>query len=271
MTARSVSILCDGPVGARILDFVLERHAADVRWVGVASAGGPVSEVLDRHGFDRDRVFPADALKDPAVLERMRGFGVDVMFLAWWPHILKPPLLGLPARFTVNTHTSHLPHCRGKDPNFWAIVEQAPFGVSLHVVTAGIDDGPILARRSIPVGWEDTGGTLYRRATDAMVELFADSYDGIVDGRIQPVAQEAGGSFHVRRDLDPASRIELDRSYTGRELLDLLRARTFAPHPAAHFEEDGVVYDVRIAIHRRPNPGSQAASADPCPETRKPS
>jgi len=42
----------------------------------------------------------------------------------------------------------------------------------------------------------------------------------------------------------------LNGNYTGREILNLLRARTFTGHPACYFNEDGVKYEVRIDIRR---------------------
>jgi len=48
----------------------------------------------------------------------------------------------------------------------------------------------------------------------------------------------------------PFKTIELDKAYKARELLDLLRARTFRPHPGAWFLENGERYEVRVEIKK---------------------
>jgi methionyl-tRNA formyltransferase len=144
-----------------------------------------------------------------------------------------------------------LPYNRGKHYNFWAIVEEAPFGVTLHHVDEGVDRGDIAFQARIETGWEDTGETLYRKAQVAIVRLFRDAFDDIVAGRIPRTPQDLGaGSFHLARELEPASRIDLDAPCTARQLLNVLRARTFPPHPAAWFEAGGEKYEVRVQINR---------------------
>ncbi len=51
-------------------------------------------------------------------------------------------------------------------------------------------------------------------------------------------------------ELQPASRIDLDRQSSARQLLNLLRARTFPGYPACHFEDKGEMYEVRVDIRR---------------------
>jgi len=176
----------------------------------------------------------------------------DLGLLAWWPNIIKAPLLDYPKEGFVNTHPSLLPHNRGRNYNFWALVEGSPFGVTLHRVDGGVDTGPIYAQKQIPVTWEDTGATLYSKAAAGMIELFKETYPRLRTGSIHATPQDKSvGTFHRGAELEAASRIDLDKNYSGRDLLNLLRARTFPPHPGAWFEEDGVKYEVRVDISRQ--------------------
>lgn len=112
----------------------------------------------------------------------------------------------------LNTHPSLLPYCRGKDPNFWAIVESVPFGVTLHHVNAAIDAGEIAFQKEIPVSWSDTGGTLYHKALTEMVELFAEALPTIVHGEIPRIPQSDVGSLHYRSSSSrPASSTSMRR------------------------------------------------------------
>jgi methionyl-tRNA formyltransferase len=192
-----------------------------------------------------------DAADPDGTSARIRSLNANIVILAWWPHILKPPLLHLGQTVTLNLHPSLLPHGRGKDPNFWAIVEGSPFGVTIHHVEAEIDGGDIAFQRQIAYGWEDTGKTLYERATRGIVELFCECYPRITAFDIpRQTQQHSGGSFHRRGELDDRCLMVLDRRQTIREILDLLRARTFEPHPACRFVDGDATYEVRVTIRK---------------------
>ncbi|NIM21688.1 MAG: formyl transferase, partial [Candidatus Latescibacteria bacterium] len=87
--------------------------------------------------------------------------------------------------------------------------------------------------------WEDTGETLYRKAQSAILQLFKECFPVIKEETIPRQPQDLEqGSFHRASELEPASEIELDKEYTGRQLLNLLRARTFSPHPGCRFTDN---------------------------------
>lgn len=180
------------------------------------------------------------------------GLELDIGVLAWWPKLIKQPLLGTPKRGFINTHPSLLPYNKGKHYNFWALVEQVPFGVSLHFVEEGIDNGDVVAQASVPYGWEDNGATLYAKACQEMVRLFKETYPIIRTLKIPRHKQDLSeGSFHLASELDPASVINLDQHYKARDLLNLIRARTFTGHPACWFSDAGSEYEVRVEINRK--------------------
>jgi methionyl-tRNA formyltransferase len=181
-----------------------------------------------------------------------RELKIDIGVLAWWPKLIKQPLIGMPKHGFINTHPSMLPHNRGKHYNFWTIVEQAPFGVSLHMIDDGIDSGDVIAQNPIHYGWEDNGETLYGKAQESMVRLFRDVYPDIRSLDFPRQKQNLSlGSFHRAAELDSACRIEIDRNYRARDILNLLRARTFAGHPACWFCDKGEMFEVRIDIKRK--------------------
>ena len=116
----------------------------------------------------------------------------------------------------------------------------------------GIDSGDVVAQTSIPYSWEDTGGTLYAKATHEMVELLKKSYPSMRGLDIKRVAQNSSdGSFHKTRELENASRIELDKTYRARDLLNVLRGRTFPGYPACTFADGDTEYEVRIEIRKK--------------------
>jgi methionyl-tRNA formyltransferase len=235
-------LLADGFVGANITNFLLETYPEDVALVVTTS----INEIYQSV---KGKGIPVCIFDSEKNIAEQLDSGVDLGVLAWWPKILKSDLLDLPKLGFVNTHPSLLPHNRGKNYNFWALVEQSPFGVTIHRADSGVDSGDIVAQESITYDWCDTGKTLYKKAQLAMLNLFRKTYPSLRIGRFNSTPQDTqAGSFHYASELEFASKIILDKQYRARDLLNLLRARTFDGHPSCWFEEDGIRYEISVKI-----------------------
>ncbi len=240
-------LLCNGKVGLEIFLWLVEHYRDDIGLV-VTIGTDEIKRAADSFGVNSLSVeSKQDLLK--SIRETQQTY--DIGFLIWWPWIIEADLIRLPSHGFINTHPSLLPFNRGKHYNFWALVEQAPFGVSLHFVEAGVDCGDIIDQFPILYSWEDNGATLYQKASRAIIDLFKNNYPGIREGRFIRKPQDlTRGSFHLSNELEEASKIDLDAKYLARDLLNLLRARTFPGHPACWFEDNGKRYEVRIEIRR---------------------
>src|SRR4051812_12402530 len=176
-------LLAEGSVGLRITKYLLQHFPADL--IAVATVGiNEIYQAVDGCGIP---VWVVDTEQE-FISKIPRN--IDLGILAWWPKVILRPLLQVPRWGFINTHPSFLPFNRGKHYNFWALVEQAPFGVSLHRVTPAVDAGEIVAQRSIPYSWSDTGGTLYTKAQDEMVSLFSETYPSLRKGDFVSVPQD---------------------------------------------------------------------------------
>jgi methionyl-tRNA formyltransferase len=211
-----------------------------------------VEQLVESAGVKVGHAYRSDEVRGDEGRAKLVADNIDLALLAWWPYIIKEPILSTPKVGLLNFHPSLLPYNRGKHYNFWNLVEDVPFGVTLHWVTAGVDAGDIAFQREIPKSWEDTGQTLYTKAQEAIVDLFRTNLERIVSGDIPRIPQDLSrGRLHFARELEPASELHLDRTYRGRDLLNLLRARTFPPHPGIWFTDNGEEYEVRVQITRR--------------------
>ena len=241
-------LMADKDVGGEIACFLLKEFPQDLAAI----------VTIDRNSifYEAKKVGVQTALfqSSQQVVHQLKKGAIepDLGVLAWWPKILREPLLSFPRHGFVNTHPSLLPYNRGKHPNFWALVEQVPFGVSLHFVDDGVDSGDIIAQRVIDYGWEDNGGSLYAKAQHEIVSWFKEVYPVIRTLEIPRQKQNLEqGSFHRADEIDLVSKINLDTQYNARDLLNLLRARTFLGYPACWFCDNGEEYEVRIEIRRK--------------------
>ena len=173
--------------------------------------------------------------------------GVSVLY----GEILRQPVIDLFPHGIANVHPSYLPYGRGAHPNAWALATGEPAGVTLHLIDSGVDSGPILAQQSVTVHATDDAHLLYGRLMEAAVLVLDDALPqwlaGSLAPRPQPVVPDASPTRRVR-DLDRLLSIDPDATYTGRQLIDLLRARTFADHPGAPYVVDGHRLRLRLSI-----------------------
>jgi methionyl-tRNA formyltransferase len=241
-------LLADGHVGLEIARWLIANFRADVGLI--VTTGDNEVAAAAREAQIRSLVFQSSSqVSDFAAGEAL---SFDLGLLAWWPKIIRKPLLSLPRRGFVNTHPSLLPYGRGKHYNFWSIVERVPFGVSLHMVEESIDSGDVVAQAELSCDWEDTGGSLYQKATEAMLKLVQATYPRLRNLDFKTWPQDlASGTFHRASELEVVSSIDLEKTYVARDLLDLLRARTFPGYPACTFPDGDVVYEVRVDIKRK--------------------
>jgi phosphoribosylglycinamide formyltransferase 1 len=127
----------------------------------VAAEHGVAVEHVQRttFGADFDRVaYTHD------VVDALQRHDVDLVAIAGFGTILSKPFVDAFAGRAVNTHPSLLPAFKG-----WHAVRDAlEFGVkvtgcTVHLVTAEVDDGPILAQEAVAVHDDDTEATLHER------------------------------------------------------------------------------------------------------------
>ncbi len=197
-------------------------------------------EILELAQLPADRIFDAGTLRREDVIQAVRALAPDVGLSVLLDTILRPPFLGLFPSGVINLHPAYLPFNRGQYPNVWSIIEGTPAGVTIHYLDEGIDTGDIVAQREIPVEPIDTGESLYRKLERAGLELFMEMWPRIRAGDVRRAAQrDQEGTYHKTRDVEAVDRIDLDREYRARELIDLLRARTFPPYRGAYFEAGG--------------------------------
>jgi dTDP-4-amino-4,6-dideoxyglucose formyltransferase len=162
-------------------------------------SNNPVSTALIAWLADREDVCVHNSPLTAAALDAMRP---DVVVSYSYRHILGREVLdSMPGKF-VNLHVSLLPYNRGADPNAWSFLENTPKGVTIHLMDAGIDTGPILRQRE--VCFDELHATLaesYRTLHDEIQTLFCDSWPAIRKGTIRSTPQLGTGTFHRASDL----------------------------------------------------------------------
>lgn len=136
---------------------------------GMSLQPSPVKRLALERGI---AVFQPSTLKDAAAQERIVATGAEVMVVAAYGLILPQAVLDLPYLGCVNIHASLLPRWRGAAPIQRALLAgDSETGVCIMQMEAGLDSGPVLLREAVPIGAEDTAGSLHDRLAELAARL----------------------------------------------------------------------------------------------------
>jgi methionyl-tRNA formyltransferase len=237
-------------LGWKVLEWLVEQ---DEEIVGLAihpsEARMHGEDLLSAANLPDEKVFDASRLEEKSVQRRVRDLEPDIGISTLFDYILRPSFLDIFEEEVINLHPAYLPYNRGQYPNVWSIVDGTPAGTTLHYIDPEIDTGDIIARKSVKVEPVDTGKTLYEKLERASLELFRETWPTIVSGTVSRVEQrKEEGTYHRTEDVDQIDEIDLEASYKARDLINILRARTFPPHESAYFEEDGEKVYARVSL-----------------------
>lgn len=206
------------------------------------------NKLLQLAKLPKTRILQGDLINDPETIKQIKALEPDVLVSVMFGYILKKEILSVAKYGAVNLHPAYLPFNRGAHPNVWSIIEGTPAGVTLHTIDDGVDTGKILAQEKVKVEPTDTGRSLYGKLEQAAYELLIKTWPKLVKGELAAKSQKSGGSEHRVKDLHKLDEIDLDKKYTGKELINMLRARTFPPYKGAYFKAGGKKILVRVKL-----------------------
>ncbi|MCA9677982.1 MAG: phosphoribosylglycinamide formyltransferase [Kofleriaceae bacterium] len=144
-----------------------------------ARAAGKPAITIDHKAF-ADRAGFEDAL-----LEALAGHGADAVVLAGFMRVLTPRFVDAYPSRIVNTHPALSPAFPGTDAAGQALRHGVKLtGVTVHFVDAGVDTGPIIAQRAVPVLPGDDAATLQHRIQAEEHRLLPRVVRALAAGRI---------------------------------------------------------------------------------------
>lgn len=152
-----------------------------------AIAPTPVKSIALDHQIP---VLQPSTLRDDSIVSTLLALNADYFVVVAYGKIIPQAVLDVPRLGCVNVHPSLLPKYRGPSPMNWAIAEgDATTGVTIMLLDAGMDTGPILSQASIGVDSDETMETLMAKAHEQGVPLLVDTLKRFAAGEIVPVAQ----------------------------------------------------------------------------------
>lgn len=155
---------------------------------GRKSAPSPVKSVAEEAGFP---LWQPASLRDSESQDFLRSLSPDLFVVAAYGLLLPPQILSIPGIESLNVHASLLPKYRGAAPIQRALAcGELVTGISIMAMRPGLDSGPILLQRAIPIGLLDTAATLHDKMAHLGGQCLIEALDKIQDQQIVSVPQD---------------------------------------------------------------------------------
>ena len=137
-------------------------------------------------------VLQPEKLRAVGVFDQLAALTPDLIVVAAFGQILRQNVLDLPRFGCINVHASLLPRWRGAAPIQAAVrAGDAQTGITIMKMDAGLDTGPMLLKRTVPITREDTGETVHDKLAAIGGPLLIEALDGYIAGTFTPEAQPA--------------------------------------------------------------------------------
>ncbi|HTX90739.1 MAG TPA: methionyl-tRNA formyltransferase, partial [Anaerolineales bacterium] len=156
-------------------------------------------------------------------------------------------------------HGSLLPRWRGAAPIQAALLAgDAETGVTIMKMDPGVDTGPMLSQRVLPISPEDTAGTLFEKLAPLGADLLIETLPGYLSGKVEPRPQPAEGVSYSSMLKKEDGLLDFAQPAAALER----RVRAYAPWPGAYFQYNGNPLKVQRAAASpgKAEPGQRTVS-----------
>jgi methionyl-tRNA formyltransferase len=188
----------------------------------------PVKQLALEHGI---AVLQPEKIRKAEAIAELEQWTADVYVVAAFGQILPQRVLDLPAHGSINVHASLLPRWRGAAPIQAAIRSgDAESGVTIMKMDAGLDTGPMLMMRSVPIAADETGQSLHDKLADLGADLLLEALPQYLSGRLTPMPQPEDGVTYAGMVSKEDGNLEWSQDAASLERL----VRAFTPWPGTY-------------------------------------
>jgi methionyl-tRNA formyltransferase len=162
---------------------------------GRALEQSPVKRVALAQGLE---VFQPVKLRHPDEVQRLAALKPDLILVAAFGQILPQSVLDIPPFGCLNIHPSLLPRYRGATPIPSAILAgESETGVTIMLMDAGMDTGPIISQIIVGIEPQDTTESLTNKLAQAGVRLLGEALPLWFDRSLKPQPQDGNRATHT--------------------------------------------------------------------------
>ncbi len=172
--------------GHRILAVVTQPDRPKGR--GRKQVPSPVKELAVTHQI---KVLQPQKVSDDHFCDQIREMEPDMAIVVAFGQILKENLLTIPGWGVINIHASLLPKYRGAAPIQWAILNsESKTGLTVMRMDEGLDTGPILFQKEVPILEDETAGQLHDRLSQLAGQVIIEALTDMAKTQVKEIPQD---------------------------------------------------------------------------------
>ena len=171
----------------------------------------------------------------------------DFVVLVHWPWLV-PENLFKKFKDSINFHPAYLPIGRGWYPHVHAIINNLKWGVTLHQILPGMDDGDVWCQKKIQFDNFSNATELYLKSKNEMLKLFKQNFVKIISGKISAKKQNKKIITFHKKDLLKYDELKLSKKYKLEDLIKISNARSFKKKTFNYFYYKNKRYSFNILI-----------------------
>lgn len=182
-------------------------------------------------------------LRDPEVQGQIAAVDADAIIVAAYGLILPIEVLRAARYGCINIHASLLPRWRGAAPIQRAIeAGDRTSGITIMQMDEGLDTGPMLSARELPIGPQESAASLHDRLAELGAAMIVEALEALQAGTLKPVAQPAQGVTYAAKITK--SETMLDWGLPADRLADKVRA--FDPFPGTQLRMVRIAEPIKL-------------------------
>ena len=161
------------------VEIVLVAGNKPCRGIDFAKGRGLPTALVDRQDYDNRQA------QESALASAINAASADWIFLAGYMAVLSAEFVKQYAGRILNIHPSLLPAFKGLDTHQRALDAEVPHhGASVHIVTAALDDGPVILQANLKISKDETAQTLAERVLGLEHQLLPFVLASLVTGKL---------------------------------------------------------------------------------------
>jgi methionyl-tRNA formyltransferase len=179
-------------IAADTLEYLLAHHSDPVVGVvtqpdrpsgrGQRASASPVRRLAEARGIP---LVAPEKIRTPEFAETLRGWQPAVVAVVAYGRILPKAILDLAPHGCINVHYSLLPKYRGAAPAAWTIINgDSEAGVTTMKLVEKMDAGAIYLQEAVPVGADETTGSLQAKLTPVGARLLVETLKQLQAGTL---------------------------------------------------------------------------------------
>jgi methionyl-tRNA formyltransferase len=217
----------DRAISCEILKFLIGKNKKPLAlYISENDKATHNEELIKISGLEDEFIFRGNDFKSEQSTKLLASLNVDYIIGIHFPYIVPDNILNMPKVGVLNLHPAFLPFNKGWHTPSWAILDNTPYGATLHFMAEALDEGDIIYQKRLEIDLSDTANTLYKKALKLEEEVFYEAYEDLLTLNPKRMKQFYKGTSHLKNDLVRMKAIDLNSNVNALEFINKLRALT---------------------------------------------